>query len=120
MDILLADNLDLGVENGTYGLQQDGETTLLQAFFTDARVNNQRGYWLDIKSSEVWQFNQKRLTQQVVNDLQETAKEVADSLVNEGLYDRIETSVFIQDGVLTLQLKCYDKKNIIVNRKFAI
>lgn len=120
MDFLLTDSLDLGIGNGTYGLQQDGETTLLQAFFTDARVNNQRGYWLDIKSSEIWQFNQKRLTQEVVNDLQETAKEISDSLVNESLYDRIETNVFVQDGALTLHLKCYDKRNIIVDRKFAI
>ena len=120
MDLLLSDNLDLGVENGTYGEQQDGETTLLQAFFTDARVNNQRGYWLEIKASEVWQYNQSRLTQEVADNLAETAKEIADTLVNEGLYDRIETRVFMDSGAMTLQLKCYDKKNIVVNRKFVI
>ena len=120
MDLLLDDNLDLGIENGTYGEQSDGETTLLQAFFTDARVNEKRGYWLDIKQSEIWQFEQKRLTQETANDLNEIAKQIADSLVNEGLYDRINTSVSIGNGILTLQIMCYDKKNIVVNRKFAI
>ncbi len=120
MDFLLTDNLDLKIEDGIIGTQIDGETTMLQAFFTDARVKQQRGYWLEIQMSELWQFDQKRLTNETVNNINETAKEVADSLVLQGLYKRIETSALIIDNILTLNIKAYDSKNLVVNRKFAI
>jgi phage gp46-like protein len=120
MDFALTDNLDLMVEDNEIGIQVDGETTLIQAFFTDARVKEQRGYWLDIQMSDVWQYDQKRLTQETANNLNETAKEIADALVLEKLYTRIETSTSINDGVLTLNIKAYDNKNLVVNRKFAI
>lgn len=120
MDFLLEDNLDLKVEDGVIGTQIDGETTMLQAFFTDARVQNQRGYWLDVQMSELWQYDQKRLVNETVNNISETAKEIADSLVLSGLYKRIETSASIIDNILTLEIKAYDDKNLIVNRKFAI
>ena len=120
MDLLLTDNLDIGINNGTYGTQENGETTLLQAFFTDARVSEKRGYWLDIQQSEIWQFQQKRLTQETANDLNEVAREIANSLVNEGLYDRIETNVLMGKGILELQIKCYDTRSIVVDRKFKI
>ena len=77
MDFALTDNLDLLVEDSEIGTQIDGETTLVQAFFTDARVKEQRGYWLDIQMSDVWQYDQKRLTQETANNLNETAKEIA-------------------------------------------
>lgn len=120
MDFSLTDNLDLKVEDGMIGTQIDGETTMLQAFFTDARVQNQRGYWLDVQMCELWQYDQKRLVNETVNNINETAKEIADSLVLGGLYKRIETSASIIDNVLTLNIKAYDDKNLIVNRKFAI
>ena len=120
MDFLLDDNLDLKVEDGIIGTQIDGETTMLQAFFTDARVKNQRGYWLDIQMSEFWQYDQTRLVNETVNNLDETAKEIADALVLSGLYKRIETNVSIIDKILTLDIKAYDNKKLIVNRKFAI
>lgn len=120
MDFLLTDNLDLKVEDGIIGTQVDGETTMLQAFFTDARVKKQRGYWIDIQMSEIWQYDQKRLTNETVNNINETAKEIADALVLDGLYKRIETSASIIDNVLTLNIKAYDNKNLVFDRKFAI
>jgi len=120
MDIKLKDNLDFFIEDNTIAVQENGETTLMQAFFSDARVNEQRGYWLDIPLSDVWQYDQKRLTNETANDLNETAKEIAKELVTIGLYDRIETNVTIDKGVLTLHIMCYDGKNLVINRKFAI
>ena len=52
--------------------------------------------------------------------MNETAKEIAKEVVAIGLYDRIETSTSVDDGILTLLIQTYDKKNLIVNRKFAI
>lgn len=120
MDFKLTDNLDIYVEGGEVQQQVDNETTMLQAFFSDGRVNEQRGYWLDVPLSEMWQFDQKRLNTDTVNDLNETAKEVAKKLVSLGVYDRIETNAFIQDNVLTLNIKAYDKKNLVFDRKFAV
>lgn len=121
MDFLLTDDLDLKVENNIIGTQLNGETTLLQAFFSDARVQEKRGYWLGLPLSEMWQFDQKRLTQETVNDLNETAREVAKELVEVvKLYDRIETDAFIDDGILTLRVQAFNKKDIIIDRKFAI
>lgn len=120
MDFLLSDNLDLKVEDGIIGEQADGETTLLTAFFTDKRVNEQRGYWIDIKSSEIWTYDQSRLTDEMARNLRETAKQIADDLVDESLYTKIDTDAYISDGLMTLHIMCYDKKQIVVDRKFAI
>lgn len=121
MDFGLTSNLDILVEDSTIQQQENGETTLIQAFFSDARVSEQRGYWLELPLSDVWQYDQKRLTQETANDLNETAKEIAKELVeNVKLYERIDTSTSIDGGVLTLQIQAYDKKNLVVDRKFAI
>jgi phage gp46-like protein len=120
MDIALTENLDLLIIDNTLAEQENGETTMLQAFFSDARVKEQRGYWLDLPLSEIWQYDQSRLTNETANNLNETAKEIAKELVAIGLYNRIETKVSINDGILTLHIMCYDTRNIIINRKFAI
>ena len=120
MDFKLTDNLDIFVDDNEVQKQADNETTMLQAFFSDAMVNGERGYWLDVPLSEMWQFEQKRLTTNTVNDLNETAKEVAKKLVSLGVYDRIETNAFVLDNVLTLNIKAYDKKNLVFDRKFAV
>lgn len=120
IDFKLTDSLDLDVSDGVYTVQEDGETTMLQAFFTDARISGKRGYWLDIQKSEVWRYDQARLINETAVDLNATAKEVAQELVVSGLYTRIETNTFISDGAITLQIQCYNKNNIVVDRKFVI
>jgi len=120
MDFKLDDKLDLQLQDNVIDTQDDGETTLITAFFTDSRVRNQRGYWIDIKSSEIWTYDQSRLTDEVARNLRETAKEIALKLVEDGLYTRIETDAYITNGIMTLQVICYDKKEITVNRRFAI
>ena len=120
MDFLLTEDLDLKVVNGIMEEQEDGETTLLTAFFTDKRVNEQRGYWIDIKASEIWTYDQSRLTDEVARNLRETAKQIADELVDDSVYTKIDTDAYISDGLLTLSVQCYDRKEIVVNRIFAV
>ena len=120
MDFLLDDKLDLMLEENQLGVQKNGETTLITAFFTDKRIGKQRGYWLDIKSSEIWQYDQSRLTNETARELKETAKEIADKLVDEGLYNRIEVDAYANNGIMTLEVNCYDKKQLVFNKKFAI
>ena len=121
MDLGITDNLDLLAIDKEYKPQTNGETTLLQAFFSDARVGNQRGYWLDdVLTSDIWQYDQKRLTDDTINDLNETAKKIAKELVNIGLYDKIDTKVFSNDNVVTLHLTAYNQNQIVFDRKFAI
>ncbi len=120
MDFSLENNLDLKIVDGAIAEQENGETTMLQAFFSDARVKEQRGYWLDLPLSEIWQYDQSRLTNETANNLNETAKEIAKELVATGLYNRIETNATINSGILTLHIMCYDTRNIIIDRKFAI
>lgn len=120
MDFGLEDNLDLKLENGEFVIQKNGEATTINAFFTDARVNEQRGYWLDIMSSEVWTYEQSRLTDNVARELTETAREIAKKLVEEELYTRVETEAYVSDSVMTLDIKCYNKSLVVVDRKFAI
>lgn len=120
MDIALTDKLDFLIEDNTIAEQANGETTMIQAFFSDARVKGQRGYWLDIQLSEIWKYDQSRLTDEVARELRETSKEIADSLVEQGLYNRIETDAYVDSGVMTLEIRCYDNKQLVANKKFAI
>ena len=120
MDIALEDNLDFLIVDGVIAEQENGETTMIQAFFSDARIKEQRGYWLELPLSDVWKYDQGRLTNETANNLNETAREIAKELVAIGLYNRIETDVTIDSGILTLHIMCYDTRNIIVDRKFAI
>ena len=120
IDFALADNLDIKMVDGEFLAQENGEATVINAFFTDSRVNKMRGYWLDITASEVWTYEQSRLTENIANELTETAKEIAQKLVSDGLYQRVDAVASISDGVMSLYLKCYDEKRIVVNRKFSI
>lgn len=121
MDFKLTDDLDLFLEDNEITIQENGETTLIQAFFTDARIQNIKGYWLDIPTSEIWRYDQSRLTQETANNLNESSREIAKELVEDvKLYDRIETETFIDGADLILQIKAFDDKNIVVNRQFKI
>ena len=120
IDFALEDNLDIRMVEGEIVSQENGETTMINAFFTDARINEQRGYWLDVKSSDIWTYEQSRLTNEMARELTESAKEIAKELVDEGLYERIDAIAFVTDELMTLHIMCYDSKGIVVNRKFAI
>jgi len=120
MDFLLDDKLDLMLDGNELSVQKDEETTLMTAFFTDARMSKQRGYWLNIQSSEIWQYDQSRLTNETARELRETAKTISDKLVDYGLYNRIEADAYVKDGIMTLEINCYDTKQLVFNKKFAV
>lgn len=123
MDFALMSDLDLKVgEDGVYQLQSNGETTVINAFFTDARYNGQRGYWIDdVESSELWRYEQARLTSEDAIEVKETAREVSDRMVKSGLFTRVDVDTFITDNIfMTLLLRCYNKNDIVIQRKFTI
>lgn len=121
MDFKLTNDLDIDISNNEVQNQEDGETTMLQAFFTDKRIGGQRGYWIDdVLSSGLWEYDQKRLTNDVLNELNEEARDIANQLVEKKLYSKISTNVSISNGVPTLHIIAYDKKNEMINRKFAL
>ena len=121
MDIGLTDELDFLVVDGEIVGQEENETTLLQAFFTDARVDNKKGYWLAIPKSDLWVYDQSRLTQETANKLNQSARAVAKELVEVvKIYDRIDTLTFIDGSSMILNIKAYNKNNIEINRNFKI
>ena len=123
MDFRLTDKLDLDFSETEGYLEQDnGETSVISAFFTDARANEQRGYWLDdVNASEVWRYEQARLNNETAAELTETAKEVSKKIVSDGLFSRVDASAFVADSMyMALHLKCYNKNDVVVERKFVI
>lgn len=120
MDIRLTDELDIDLENGITLKDENKETTLMAAFFTDKRVRDKRGYWLEVQNSEAWTFEQSRLTEEVAREFRETAKEIAMSLVEDGLHSKINTDVTIDKGVMTLKVQCYDDKKLVLERRYKI
>ena len=123
MDFALTSDLDLRFnQDGEYELQDNGETTVISSFFTDARLNGQRGYWEDsVNSSELWRYEQARLSSEVATEVKETARDVADRLVKQGVFSKIDVDTSITDYMfMTLRLRCYNKKGIVVDRKFTI
>ena len=120
MDFALSDNLDLVIEDGEYSLEQDGETTMIAAFFSDARIDSKRGYWLPILSSEIWKHDQARISADAASELEETARQIAAEIVSDGVYRKIEVSASIDGIKMALDVKCYSDKGEIVERKFSI
>lgn len=120
MDFALSDSLDLLVIDGEIVADSNNTTAVICALFTDARFNNQRGYWLDLNGSTLWKFGQARLTEQSEIELDAAARSVVKKLVTDGLFKRIEVRAGIDQGLMTLELKCYDDGSAVIERKFVI
>ena len=121
MDFLMEDDLDLRVsDTGEYLSTETGDTTLITAFFSDIRVRGKRGYYLPILSSDLWIYDQARITNRTVSDMTESARAISAELVDIGLYDDIEAAATIDDNIITLTIKCYNDQRLVVERKFAI
>jgi len=122
MDFKLDDDLDLAVEDGEFVLQQNDETTLIAAFFTDGRIAGKRGYWLDILASDMWQFDQARVKGDVAVGLNEEAQEISRDLINDGIFERIETNAYIKSGEIVLEVSAFNlnEEMPVVNRRFVI
>ena len=121
MDFLVEDNLDLRVsDTGEYLSTEAGDTTLITAFFSDIRVRGKRGYYLPILSSDLWLYEQARISNRTVSDMTESARATSGKLVEMGLYDDIEAAATIDDDIITLTIKCYNDQKLVVERKFVI
>ena len=121
LDFEFTETLDLKLEDGEFSSQSHGETSLITAIYTNARIRNTAGYWLDVNSSEVWTLQQSRLTQDVATKMVEYVRTTTQKLVKQGLFSRIDVSSDISSGKLGLLLQCYDDdKLIVIDRKYFI
>ena len=69
----------------------------------------------------LWRYEQARLTNQVATDVTEDARSVANELVADGLFERIETEAMVRDNMMQLNIRCYNQNDIlVVNRTFII
>lgn len=121
MDFRLTKGLDLEIEDGIFVEENDSSTAILCGFFTDDRVNNRRGYWGDLKKSTLWIFDQARVNTETVDRMQEETKEIAKSLVDDGLFDRIDAEATIKGKDFGLKVKCFDKAGkVVLDRMFQV
>jgi phage gp46-like protein len=120
-DIKLTEDLDFFAKDGVIIPQENGESTLIQALFSDDRVNNQRGYWgNDIILSELWQYDQSRINQDTANEIREDVQNVCNKLVKNKIYDKINTQVTQNDTSFTIRITAYNKNMIVLDRKFRV
>lgn len=122
MDFKLSDDMDLLVDGGEFVLQDNDETTLTTGFFTDARVDGRRGYWLDLVMSDLWQLEQSRARTDIIGELNEEAKEVGNELVRVGVFARVETNAYRQGDDIVLEVRAFNlnDESPSVDRRFVI
>lgn len=117
IDFALTEDNDMKTDDVQYLDENDKVTALINAFHTDGRDESRRGYWLeDIPQSTLWTFDQARLNSNTAGEMEETAREVAEELVDDGLFERIDISVAanIRDGCMDMTVRCYNEENILI------
>ena len=119
MDFKLTDDLDFSVTDGSIDEQENNETTLMTAIFTDSRVRS-RGYWLELKSTELWTKDQARSTSDTAREIEEDVRETTDKLVEDKLFDQITVNCYELNGIIILNIFCYNDSNMIMNRSFRL
>lgn len=120
MDLKYTYELDLGVVDGEFQLQDNGEATTINAFFSDARYAEQRGYWLPILSTTLWRYDQARVVDDTIMDIQETANNISRELVKQGVYDKLDAEVKLDGMYVILYIQGYNDNKMSFNRKFRI
>lgn len=120
MDFRMTHDMDFDVKDGVIQLQEDEETTLITAIFSDARVSGRRGHWDDIETTDMWKYDQARQTEDTAMDIADSVRQTIRRIQADKLYERIEVDCYILDGIMTLDIKAYDKKQLVVDRRFAI
>ena len=120
MDLKYTYDLDLDVKDGEYQLQDNGEATTINAFFTDARYADQRGYWIAIPSIDLWRYDQSRILDDTIANIQETANNIAKKLVEEDVYDKLVPTVSHEGMYIVLSIQGYNTNKLEFNRKFRI
>ena len=120
MDLAYTYDLDLDIQNNKFQLQVDGEATTISAFFSDDRYNNQRGYWLEILNTDLWRYDQSRILDNTLSDIQETCNNISKKLVEQGLYNKLTATVSLDGMYVVLLIQGYNDNNMSFNRKFTI
>lgn len=120
LDFKIRDDLDIAITGGEAGTQDNNVTTLMTAFFTDARVGARRGYWLDTESSDLWIHDQARVSNLTAKKMTESAKGISSELVDTGLFERIDAVAEVDDGTIYLNVRCYNDGQLVVKRKFRV
>jgi len=120
MDLSYTYDLDLDIVDGEFKLQDNGESTTINAFFSDDRYNDQRGYWLPILKTDLWRYDQSRVLDDTLSDIQETCDRISKQLVEQGLYDKLVANVSFEGMYVILSLQGYNNHNISFDRKFRI
>lgn len=120
-DIKLTNDLDFFIEDGIVQEQENNETTLMQYVFTDARIEMSRGYWSDeIELSKLWKYDQARVSQNTANNIRETMQTICNKAVENKLFDKIDTEVLQENGSFGVRIMAYNKKQIVLDRKFRV
>lgn len=120
MDLKYTYELDLEIVDGEFQLQDNGEATTINAFFSDARYANQRGYWIQILSTTLWRYDQSRVTDDTISDIQEIANNISRELVAQGVYDKLNAEVKLEGMYVILYIQGHNDNKINFNRKFRI
>jgi len=121
MDFIYTTDLDLQVTGDKYDFGGTGETELINALFTDERVNGKRGYWFDITQSKLWvKIEQSRYRDIDINEIEEYATRVANKIEELGIYEKVYISVKKLDGFAEMEVKCKNDNRIVFNRKYKV
>lgn len=120
-DIKLTDDLDFFVEDGVVQEQQNNETTLMQYIFSDARIANNRGYWSnEVALSKLWKYDQARVNQNTANNIREDMQTICNKAVENKLFDKINTEVLQEGSTFGVRVMAYNKKEVVLDRKFKV
>lgn len=120
-DIKLTDDLDFFVEDGIVQEQQNNETTLMQYIFSDARIANNRGYWSnEVTLSKLWKYDQARVNQNTANNIREDMQTICNKAVENKLFDKINTEVLQEGNTFGVRVMAYNKKDVVLDRKFKV
>ena len=120
-DFALNADFDLQVEGGVFAEQKSYEGTIMCSMHTDGRVAGRRGYWCDMIQSELWIFEQKRVSGADLAELDSCLKKVAKAMVREGVFGDMDVEVMMDEGVPATKVRCYDASGLlVVERKFTV
>ncbi len=118
-DFEFDENLDLKIDSETeeFSINETGETAILTGAFSDARVSDKAGYWLDIPLSNLWVFKQSRNNQLTRREIQESSIELSNRLVDDAIFNNIKTNVIGMGNTIIINFNCLTKSNKVILTK---
>ncbi len=120
MDLKYNENLDLELEEEGFAEEKTNNSLILATMFTDERIGNKRGYWLDVPASRVWTFEQSKVTADRANDLIAEATAAMQQLIDDGELTEASFSVELKNRGFVLNGLFIDKYQNRENKQFNI